>query len=178
MDSVSPASSFQIVVDTPMTDSSSTLQVASSVIASPDVQIPLSSQQPPPDLELVSRGGKDKFIVHPLRDDTSFLIWWEETSYAVLLRQRGKHHKWGESRRNSAWWTHFAEGATFPQGHPRLRCKYCGRLLKHPYIRNTGTTAMRNHLRSTNCSYINSENNSVRGVRELLRQVAVRIPNS
>ncbi len=196
MDSISPTSSFHVVIDTPSREivsasssscSQSSLSSQISLLSqssfshiSPSSQtsssqIALLSANAPPDLEFVScSGGKDKFILYPLTDNVAFYNWWTQTSHANLLKQRGKTQKWGASRRSSAWWIHFAEGATFPQGCPKLRCKYCSRLLEHPYVKNTGTTAMRNHLKSINCSYKTS-NNSGQGMKELLMQMMVRI---
>ena len=65
---------FQIVINILMTNNFSTLQVAFFVIVS-DVQISfLSFQQLFSDLELVFCEDKNKFIVHSLHDDMSFLI--------------------------------------------------------------------------------------------------------
>jgi hypothetical protein len=168
-----------IVNVTPPTSSSDSSQNASDStvdISSDSLSSPTSSNllSPPPGLEVASRsGGKDKVILYPLINETLFYGWWTQTIYAQTLRQRGKKHKWGQARRNSSLWTHFAEAATFPQGRPKLRCKYCSRLLEHPFIKNTGTTAMKNHLKTSTCSYRMTANNSAHDIRELLVQTTV-----
>jgi hypothetical protein len=186
MASNSQDSSFEVVINVPATDAISEFSSSQNVISESLLSQTTSSSQTtslsqtspshseiPAGLELVSRsGGKDKFILYPLTDDAVFQIWWNQTPHGRLLKQQGRKQKWGESRRNSSWWTHFAEGATFPQGRPKIRCKYCSRLLEHPYVKNTGTTAMKNHLKSINCSYRNVQNNNV---KELLMQVMVGI---
>src|SRR6266487_4506356 len=97
MDSISPTSSFHVVIDTPSREivsayssSSSQFSLSSQISLlsqasfsqifpssqTSSSQIALLSANAPPDLEFVSCSeGKDKFILYPLTDNVAFYNW-------------------------------------------------------------------------------------------------------
>jgi hypothetical protein len=69
---------------------------------------------------------------------TEFESWWSKTRWAILDHERDARHRmspnWGVKR--SGVWQFFHEGALMSTGEPKVICRRCEAILKHPAMRS------------------------------------------
>lgn len=110
--------------------------------------------------------GQSCFAYRPEYQD-DFLAWHKTTKWFTDNEEipadsaNRRQIFWGKER-NAIGWSNFEEGAQSRDGVPKLICKRCGTIVKHP---NDGasTTGMDSHMKSKKCQ----KESSVRGLPKL-----------
>jgi hypothetical protein len=81
---------------------------------------------------------KGSVVIFEQRLKSEFELWWSKTRWAMLDQEREARHRmspnWGVKR--SGIWQFFNEGALVSTGEPRITCKRCEAILKHPAMRS------------------------------------------
>ncbi|KAJ5249389.1 hypothetical protein N7524_011705 [Penicillium chrysogenum] len=126
-----------------------------------DVSIPafLRPDDPPllSQLERFERVGPNRkrlYFLYDRMNHQEWVEWWLQTDYG----SKGKV-AW-HSNHLSHIWEHFTQVAHSSDGSPKVMCKHCSAILKHPYAAKKdangkdarhGTTTMTRHLRTSAC---------------------------
>lgn len=86
-----------------------------------------------------------------------FTDWWLQTEWVLqkvaddenddMLKLLG----WNSTTRTSSYWQSFDQAALATTGEPAIICCRCQSSLSHPAVKNTGTSSLKNHLRTNAC---------------------------
>ena len=82
-----------------------------------------------------------------------FLEWWKKTPTYWEFLQKGTadSFRW-DSAKHSGAWSHYNQVARIADGRVSVACVHCSAVLKHPSVRNTGTSSLRSHLATGSCT--------------------------
>ncbi len=82
-----------------------------------------------------------------------FINWWNNTTSAQRIKASDKeyHPRWDSRARRHAAWDNYQQCAREHDGEPFLMCLHCKAFLRHPTVRNTGTTNIISHINSAVC---------------------------
>jgi hypothetical protein len=111
----------------------------------------LSGPSLPPGLLPVANA--PNYVAWSLEKHAVFLEWWYKTLWGrddPLVCKDTKRVKWERIHSSNAW-SNFNQVAHHLTGEPALCCKYCGQILKHPTLKNTGTSNLSGHLQQSKC---------------------------
>lgn len=111
-----------------------------------------NSLRPPPGLNIIKipQWPLHRAVgVTPETHDT-FKTWWAQTCwYAANINKRDL--VWLKDKKSSIAWQLFDAVARAEDGKPYIQCQRCSSVLSHPYLSNSGTTLLKNHLKSKQC---------------------------
>ena len=82
---------------------------------------------------------------------TTFMEWWQTTSYTVAMTQgKPKHHNpvWQLTSQTSEVWSNYQQVAHWMTGLPKVICISCQAVLDHPNQKDHGTSSMSKHQES------------------------------
>ena len=107
-------------------------------------------RDPSPALETKDNG---RYVVWRANQHDIFELWWKSTPfYAEELQQNSiGHPHWASSIRTAPVWNHYIQVADSRTGQPFVMCCICQTVLGHPNTRNTGTSTMKHHQRTSFC---------------------------
>lgn len=111
-------------------------------------------QQEPLPYEIATRSCKDlpstvRVAVWSSDYRKAFDTWWAKTSW----RQENQAIKieWDRAKKMSSLWKTWETVAWVRDGKPAVQCDRCTKVLKHPMIKNIGTSHMNKHCKSSAC---------------------------
>lgn len=83
----------------------------------------------------------------------TFLDWWSTTTAAIRITNSSKenHPCWTSHIRRHKAWDNYQQCAKYHDGEPHLVCIWCAAYLRHPTVKNTGTTNLIAHLKAGAC---------------------------
>jgi hypothetical protein len=114
---------------------------------------PASSQSIPCPLppSILNRANAQRHVVWEPATAAQFQDWWNDTRYGIQNATKKERKLRWDKPKVSKHWLSFKQAALIRNGEPNIICRLCHKVLIHPSLSNTGTTNMKNHLKSTSC---------------------------
>lgn len=120
-------------------------------ISSDTNETPQRAPAPPSNFQSVETRtwNSDRCILVAGLTDLEWNAWWSTTPWR--RRYPRLSFTWHQHKKTSDVWSQFQSAARSSDGRPFVRCTRCTAAIRHPSIKNSGTTALNRHLTTKEC---------------------------
>jgi len=107
---------------------------------------------PPQSLQRVQPSNKPRgelYVIYNSDQAKEWSDWFQLTKWQL---DNTKTIEWSPEKKRSETWKYVKPCARVQDGLPAIHCRRCGDVLAHPSLKNTGTSTIVHHLKTSRCS--------------------------